>query len=254
MATTRHWPGCFSAVMAGGRALVRTGGAMLGWRRLKHYPAETDATRRAGLRGGRVEAGRYRMFARVSAHPPGSGRLPVVLVHGLVISSRYMEPLRSSAVISACWRRTCRASARATSRATSSMSTRSRTRSRCGSRRAASRAPPSSATPSAAKCWRRWRCAILADLYLGRLDQAVHRLRRPVEINPKFGIAYCYLAAALALSGCQSEAAATSETAQRLMPRVSIGRFRARPRGNNPVYLAQRERIIEGMRKAGVPD
>jgi pimeloyl-ACP methyl ester carboxylesterase len=80
-------------VIAGGRALVRTSGAMLGWRRLKHYPAETDATRRAGLRGVWVKAGPYRMFARVSAHPPENGRLPVVLVHGLVISSRYMEPL-----------------------------------------------------------------------------------------------------------------------------------------------------------------
>jgi pimeloyl-ACP methyl ester carboxylesterase len=93
MATTREWPGRFSAVIAGGRALVRTSGAMLGWRRLKHYPAETDATRRAGLRGVWVKAGPYRMFARVSAHPPENGRLPVVLVHGLVISSRYMEPL-----------------------------------------------------------------------------------------------------------------------------------------------------------------
>jgi pimeloyl-ACP methyl ester carboxylesterase len=79
--------------MAGGRALMRTSGAMLGWRHLKEYPAETDATRRAGLRGVRVKAGPYRMFARVSAQPPGNGRLPIVLVHGLVISSRYMEPL-----------------------------------------------------------------------------------------------------------------------------------------------------------------
>ena len=66
---------------------------MLGWRRLAQHPAETDATRRAGLRGVRVEAGPYRMFARVSARPPVNDRLPVVLVHGLVISSRYMEPL-----------------------------------------------------------------------------------------------------------------------------------------------------------------
>src|SRR6185437_5548860 len=93
MATTRQWPGRFSAVMAGGRALVRTGGAMLGWGRLAHAPAETEATWRAGLRGAWVKAAPYRMFARVSAHPPANGRLPVVLVHGLVISSRYMEPL-----------------------------------------------------------------------------------------------------------------------------------------------------------------
>lgn len=66
---------------------------MLGGGRLKHYPAETDATRRAGLRGVWVKAGPYRMFARVSARPPPNSYVPVVLVHGLVISSRYMEPL-----------------------------------------------------------------------------------------------------------------------------------------------------------------
>jgi pimeloyl-ACP methyl ester carboxylesterase len=79
--------------MAGGRALARVGRALLGWRALAQHPAETDETRRAGLVGTRVQAGPYRMFARVSARPPENGRLPVVLVHGLVISSRYMEPL-----------------------------------------------------------------------------------------------------------------------------------------------------------------
>src|SRR5690348_9162346 len=93
MSTTRPWPGRLSTAMAGGRALARVGRALLGWRALAQHPAETDETRRAGLVGTRVQAGPYRMFARVSAHPPENGRLPVVLVHGLVISSRYMEPL-----------------------------------------------------------------------------------------------------------------------------------------------------------------
>jgi pimeloyl-ACP methyl ester carboxylesterase len=68
--------------------------ATCGWRRLKRVPAVTRETRDAGLEGRWTQAGPYRMFARVSAR---SGefpdRLPVVLVHGLVISSRYMEPL-----------------------------------------------------------------------------------------------------------------------------------------------------------------
>ena len=93
MSTTGAWRGRVSAVMAGGRALARLSGAMLGWRRLAQHPAETAATRAAGLVGRRVQAGPYTMFARVSAWPPAAGRLPVVLVHGLVISSRYMEPL-----------------------------------------------------------------------------------------------------------------------------------------------------------------
>jgi pimeloyl-ACP methyl ester carboxylesterase len=93
MSTTRQSPGGFSVVVAGGRAIARLSGALLGWRRLRQHPAETEATWRAGLRGVRTQAGPYGMFARVSARPPANDRLPIVLVHGLVISSRYMEPL-----------------------------------------------------------------------------------------------------------------------------------------------------------------
>jgi pimeloyl-ACP methyl ester carboxylesterase len=68
--------------------------AVRGWWRLKQAPAVTDETRSAGLKGEWTRVGPYRMFARVSARPAEHpGRLPVVLVHGLVISSRYMEPL-----------------------------------------------------------------------------------------------------------------------------------------------------------------
>jgi pimeloyl-ACP methyl ester carboxylesterase len=68
--------------------------AVRGWRRLKQAPAVTDETRSAGLKGEWTRVGPYRMFARVSARPAEHpGRPPVVLVHGLVISSRYMEPL-----------------------------------------------------------------------------------------------------------------------------------------------------------------
>jgi TolB-like protein len=97
-------------------------------------------------------------------------------------------------------------------------------------------------------------CLGLADLYLGRLAPAADRLQRSVEINPNFELTYFYLAAALALSDFQTEAMAVAATAQRLLPEFTVGRFRASPRGNNPVYLGQRGRIIEGMRKAGVPE
>ena len=39
-----------------------------------------------------------------------------------------------------------------------------------------------------------------------------------------------------------------------LNPRFTIKRFRAAASSDNTVYLAQRERIIEGMRVAGVPE
>ncbi|MEX3966622.1 alpha/beta fold hydrolase [Paraburkholderia sp. EG286B] len=64
------------------------------WRRLKQTSAIDRGSRRRGIEGAFVQAGPYRMFYRVArCHARAPGRLPVVLVHGLVVSSRYMEPL-----------------------------------------------------------------------------------------------------------------------------------------------------------------
>jgi hypothetical protein len=38
-----------------------------------------------------------------------------------------------------------------------------------------------------------------------------------------------------------------------LIPHFRIGRFRANTVGDNPTFLAQRERVYEGLRRAGVP-
>lgn len=80
--------GIGSAAVAAGILLARR---WYGWKRL---PAVSEETRRAGLRGVWLSAGPHTIFARVASGPAGAAaRLPVVLVHGLVVSSRYMEPL-----------------------------------------------------------------------------------------------------------------------------------------------------------------
>jgi hypothetical protein len=63
-----------------------------------------------------------------------------------------------------------------------------------------------------------------------------------------------FLASALAPEGHDAEAAAARDTGLRLDPTFTIAGFRAKPRGNNATYLAKRERIYTGMRKAGVPE
>jgi len=64
------------------------------WRALAHTPALDCAGRRGGIDGFWVDTGRYRMYCRTHPGPADAAdRLPVVLVHGLVISSRYMTPL-----------------------------------------------------------------------------------------------------------------------------------------------------------------
>ena len=50
----------------------------------------------------------------------------------------------------------------------------------------------------------------------------------------------------------EARAAATAGLA--LDPAFTIARFQAFPFGDNPTYLAGRERIVDGMRKAGLPE
>ncbi|WP_250516833.1 alpha/beta hydrolase [Caballeronia sp. INDeC2] len=81
-------------IVAGAGACALAAWAAIEWIRLKRTPALTDESARAGITVRYTQAGPYRMFARHAACDGGHAkRLPVVLVHGLVISSRYMEPL-----------------------------------------------------------------------------------------------------------------------------------------------------------------
>jgi hypothetical protein len=94
----------------------------------------------------------------------------------------------------------------------------------------------------------------LADLYLGRNVRAVNGLRRSVQLNPNWHLSYFVLAGALALAGLLAEAAAACVVARRLGPDFTVGKFRAEAVGDNPVYLAQRELLCDGLLMAGVPE
>jgi class 3 adenylate cyclase/tetratricopeptide (TPR) repeat protein len=94
----------------------------------------------------------------------------------------------------------------------------------------------------------------LADLQLGRLDQAVDRPRKAVGLTPNHEIPYFYLAAALALQGRAKEAVEACTIGRRLAPNFRIGKCRAEVQSDNPVFLAQRERLYEGLGKAGLPE
>jgi TolB-like protein/DNA-binding SARP family transcriptional activator len=93
-----------------------------------------------------------------------------------------------------------------------------------------------------------------ADLLLGKLDEAVDHLQKAVEIAPNLEIPYFYLAAALALQGHRPEAARICEAGRRLAPIFRIGKCRAEAQSDNPIFLAQRERVYEGLGKAGLPE
>ncbi|HYM33383.1 MAG TPA: hypothetical protein VEU47_18940, partial [Candidatus Cybelea sp.] len=83
---------------------------------------------------------------------------------------------------------------------------------------------------------------------------ALEHLRRAIGINPREALSHFYIAAALALTGHMAEAEAARDAGLRLDPNFSVVRIRDDRRGNDPVHLQQRERLYEGMRKAGVPE
>jgi TolB-like protein len=96
----------------------------------------------------------------------------------------------------------------------------------------------------------------LAHIMLRQDDRAVVSLRRAVANNSAFPSPVAYLAAALALAGQEGEARATL-TQYLSLPGTrtrTIAAWKAMAYSNNPTYLAFRERIHEGLRKAGMPE
>jgi TolB-like protein/Flp pilus assembly protein TadD len=93
-----------------------------------------------------------------------------------------------------------------------------------------------------------------SKLHLGKHEEAVTWFRRAIEANRNFAFTHLSLAAALAHLDRIDEACAAAKSGLALEPSFTIGRFRAGARSDNPVYLSGRERVYEGMRRAGIPD
>ena len=89
---------------------------------------------------------------------------------------------------------------------------------------------------------------------LGEFADAAPWFRRSIDVNHNSLFAYFNLAACLAHLGRIDEARREAEAGLAVAPNFTIRRFRAAAESDNAAYLAQRERIIEGMRLAGVPE
>ncbi len=94
----------------------------------------------------------------------------------------------------------------------------------------------------------------LAKLGLGADEEAVALFRRAIETNRNFALAHFWLAAALALLGRLNEARSEVQAGLALDARFTIARYRGGASSDNPIYLAERERGLDGLRKAGVPE
>jgi TolB-like protein/class 3 adenylate cyclase len=94
----------------------------------------------------------------------------------------------------------------------------------------------------------------IAKEYLGEWAQALPWLRQSIDANRNAPWAFFYLACCLAHLGRLDEARREVNAGLAVDPKFTLRRFRAGAQSNNAVYLAQRERVAEGMRLAGVPE
>jgi TolB-like protein/class 3 adenylate cyclase/Flp pilus assembly protein TadD len=98
--------------------------------------------------------------------------------------------------------------------------------------------------------------ASMAKLHLGSFEQTVAWCRRAIEANRNYPRAYFELAAALAQLGRIDDAQSAVKAGLALNPTYTISRARAlwTAMSDDPMYLAELERMLEGLRKAGVPE
>jgi hypothetical protein len=67
-------------------------------------------------------------------------------------------------------------------------------------------------------------------------------------------LSHFHAAAALALVGDLKEARSAARAWLALDPNFTIRRYRVSAKSDNSIYLTKRERIYEGMRRAGLPE
>jgi TolB-like protein/Flp pilus assembly protein TadD len=96
----------------------------------------------------------------------------------------------------------------------------------------------------------------IAKNYLGRYGQAVSWFRRAIEANRNFPHPHFVLGVALALLGRLNEARSSVKAGLALNPAFTIARARAAwsAMSDDPAHLAQLERLLDGMRRAGAPE
>jgi tetratricopeptide (TPR) repeat protein len=96
----------------------------------------------------------------------------------------------------------------------------------------------------------------IANSCLGRWEQAVAWFRRSIEANRNFPETLFRLAAALARLGRLDEARSAVRAGVELCPSftTSLAHAAWTAMSDEPTYLAQLQPLLDGMRKAGVPD
>jgi TolB-like protein/class 3 adenylate cyclase/Tfp pilus assembly protein PilF len=100
-----------------------------------------------------------------------------------------------------------------------------------------------------------WRLtAGFAACLLGRNEEAASWFRQSIEANRNFALCRFIHATVLANSGRMDEARSELAAGLALDPGFTIANFRSAVSSDNPLYLQQRARVIDEMRRAGIPE
>ncbi len=93
-----------------------------------------------------------------------------------------------------------------------------------------------------------------AKIFLGQDEAAVSWYRRSIEANRNFALSHFFISAPLAQLDRLEEAKEAVTAGLALNPTFTIRRVQGNVFSDDPTYLAQRERLYDGLRKAGVPE
>jgi TolB-like protein len=93
-----------------------------------------------------------------------------------------------------------------------------------------------------------------AACLLGRNEEAASWFRRSIEANRNFALSHFIYGTTLANIGRMGEARSEVATGLSLDPHFSIKNFQSAIQSDNRVFLTQRARIIDDMRRAGIPE
>jgi tetratricopeptide (TPR) repeat protein len=93
-----------------------------------------------------------------------------------------------------------------------------------------------------------------SKVHIRRYEDAIEWITKSISAGGPYALRHFYLAIALANLDRLEEAHSEVQVGLSLDPNFTIFRFRAGVNSDNATYLAQREDMYEGMRKAGVPE
>ena len=96
----------------------------------------------------------------------------------------------------------------------------------------------------------------IAKTALGSYEQAAARFRQAIEVNRNYPLPYFLLATSLAQLGRLDEAHSATKAGLALSPAFTISRAHTAwtAMSDDPTYLAQLEPMLDGLRKAGLPE